>query len=132
MILDQDNDTKPSAGHSVPGNDGGFVWTEYDLLGRAQISHDHQGCALYRGSEAFALVFLGCQLVTARQAVGLKTPDAAGVDLGLSNRDYSQDDAARKAAVIAHRVAVGELMIRNGLKPFVSFDHFLSNLQHRS
>lgn len=132
MILDQNSEGTGTERETVPGNDGGFIWTEYDLLGRAQISHDHEGCALYRGSEAVALVFFGCQLVAARQAVGLKTPDAAGVDLGLSNRDYSQDDAARKAAVIAHRVAVGELMIGNGLQPFVSFDDFLSNLQHRS
>ena len=122
---------KPVAAIGPPGNDLGFVWYDTDWMGQTTISHNHEACAVHRGCEAFVYTLVGMKLLAARHAAGLETPFADDVCLGERLATYSNGSVVRKAALIGHRVAVGELMIREGSVPFLTAGEFLANMEGR-
>ncbi len=114
---------------NIPGNDFGFDWVAKNDFGQSRLAYDPEGCARYRGQEAFVGYFTGCQLIAARIAAGMASPQCDGANTSENLAMSSRDHAARKAVLIGHRTAVGEFVIRSGMCPFVSADEFLAFLQ---
>ena len=114
---------------NIPNNDLGLRLVSFDRFGGMAVSDDPEGCALYWSSEAFPVIVMGYHLAAARAAAGFTVPSCGSGALKHAMHADTRDVVSRKAALFAHRIAVGEYMIRAGETPFISADEYAALLR---